>query len=171
VALEIRRLEQHDSVKDFDCGERKLNDYLRQYAWKNQQDNLTGVTYICVDNERSTVVLGYYSLAVSSVPRLSLPETLTRDLPRYRDLPVALLARLAVRKEFHDAGLGKALLADACRRVVELSKSTGCRFLIVDAYPSAEAWYRKFGFVPIEGTKPSETQTMFMDVKTLLPAL
>ena len=164
--LEIRRLQQTDPVADFDCGDQKLNDYLQRHAWTNQQKNMIGVTYVCIDGGEPKI-LGYYTLAASSVVRELLPAELTGGLPRYHSLPVVLLARLAVRIESQGSGLGKKLLGHAFMSVLELSMWMGCRFLIVDAYASAEKWYMKYGFIAIEGAAPSQTRLMFLDVKTL----
>src|SRR5487761_1311485 len=33
MAIVIRRLEEHDEVENFDCGDDALNNYLRRHAW------------------------------------------------------------------------------------------------------------------------------------------
>ncbi|MBZ5705385.1 MAG: GNAT family N-acetyltransferase [Acidobacteriia bacterium] len=167
----IRRLEQNDGLKTFDCGDHRLNDYLKRHAWANQQQNLVGVTYVAADQSHPKLVIGYYTLATSSIPRHALPGELTKDLPRYQNLPVALLARLAVDLRFQGSGLGKELLRHALENVLSLSKQIGCRYLIVDAYPTAVKWYEKYGFMPIGETSPGGTQPMFLDVRTLELAL
>ncbi len=50
----------------------------------------------------------YFTLATSSVPRDRLPKKYVRGLPPY-DLPLILLALLAVDKRFGGRGLGHAL--------------------------------------------------------------
>ncbi len=52
----------HD-VSAFDCGAPPLNDFLRKYAWQNQQ-NRSARTYFALRGNR---VVGYYSLAAGSV--------------------------------------------------------------------------------------------------------
>jgi len=163
----IRLLARDDLVKDFDCGEHKLNDYLKRYALANQERNLVGVTYVAVDRSHSKVVTGYYTLATGAIPRNSLPPGITEDLPRYQNLPVALLARLAVDRRFKQTGLGKGLLRHAFENVLGLSRQVGCRYLIVDAYPTAVDWYSKYGFIAIGGLPQSGTHPMFLDLKTL----
>jgi hypothetical protein len=37
MAIVIRRLEEHDEVENFDCGDDALNNYLKRHAWTNQQ--------------------------------------------------------------------------------------------------------------------------------------
>lgn len=167
MAISIRRLESDDLLDQFDCGDHPLNDYLKRHAWANQSRNLIGVTYVAVEDAQSRIVLGYYTLAASAISRDLLPVELTKELPRHRNLPVTLLARLAVSKPFQKSGLGGKLLWHALRNVLALSEHLGFRFLLVDAYPSAAGWYARYGFVAIEGTGPGHTQSMFIDIRTI----
>ena len=43
MAIVIRRLEEHDEVENFDCGDDALNIYLKRHAWTNQQKSSIGV--------------------------------------------------------------------------------------------------------------------------------
>jgi GNAT superfamily N-acetyltransferase len=170
VALEIRRLAQDDIVKGFDCGDNALNTYLRRHAWINQEQNLIGVTYVSVEESQPKTVVGHYTIATSDVPRDSLPAEVVAELPRYQNLPVALLARLAVDRRFQRSGLGKGLLRHAFENVLNLSRQIGCRYLIVDAYAPAWEWYKKYGFAAINGPSANGMQPMFIDVRTLRKA-
>lgn len=170
LAVEIRRLAQDDLVKDFDCGDNALNTYLRRHAWINQEQNLIGVTYIAAEENHPRIVVGYYTLATGDIARDSLPAEITGGLPRYQNLPVALLARLTVDRRFQASGLGKNLLRHAFEIVLKLSKQLGCRYVIVDAYSTAVGWYAKYGFAAINGQSSNGIQPMFIDVRTLLKA-
>ena len=171
VRIEIRGLEKAHRVDEFDCGDEALNVYLRRFAWKNQAKLSVGATYIAYEIAQPRIVLGYYTLASASVVREQLPSDLTEQLPRYPSLPAALLARLAVDRRFHRAGIGKVLLRHAIQSVLTLSKLVGCRYLIVDAYPTAAPWYAKYGFVAITGGAPGSTQPMLIDLRTVEHAL
>src|ERR1035441_2386923 len=109
MAVTIRRLEEFDEVENFDCGDEPLNNYLKRHAWTNQEKVSIGVTYVAVDEFTPRIVLGYFTLATSSVPRDRLPRKYVRGLPPY-DLSLILLARLAVDKRFAGRGLGEALI-------------------------------------------------------------
>jgi len=91
----IRRLQGDDVVENFDCKDELLNNYLKKRAWTNQRKISIGVTYVAVDESAPTIVLGYFTLATSAVPRDSFPKKHVRGLPAY-DLPLNLLVRLAV---------------------------------------------------------------------------
>ena len=170
MAIVIRRLEEHDEVENFDCGDEPLNNYLKRHAWNNQEKSSIGVTYVAVDEGTPRAILGYFTLATASVPREAFPKKYVRGLPPY-DLPLVLLARLAVDRRFAGRGLGHALISEACRVSLRVADEVGCRCIITDAYRDRISWYKKYGFVLIEGAAESGPQRMFLDVRTLRAAL
>jgi predicted N-acetyltransferase YhbS len=99
-----------------------------------------------------------------------LPKKYVRGLPPY-DLPLVLLARLAVDRRFAGKGLGHALISEAFRITLRVANEVGCRYIITDAYPHRIEWYAKYGFVPIEGAAKSGPQRMFLDIRTIRVAL
>lgn len=113
-------------------------------------------------------VVGYFTLATASVPRDAMSKQAVRGLPAY-DLPMLLLARLAVDRRFRGRGLGHALLAEALRIAVAVSEQAGCRCVIVDAYPGTMGWYERYGFRPIPGGKESSVR-MFLNIRTVKAA-
>ncbi|MDF5946852.1 hypothetical protein P4129_08025 [Pseudomonas aeruginosa] len=67
-------------------------------------------------------LVGYYTLATSSVQLADIPADEAKGLPKY-PLPAVLLSRLAVDGPARGKGLGKRLMAhlrnlEACRRCV-----------------------------------------------------
>lgn len=166
MAVTIRRLEEFDEVENFDCGDAPLNGYLQRHAWTNQQKVSIGVTYVALEQAAPRTVLGYFTLATSSVPRERFPKKYVRGLPPY-DLPLILLARLAVDKRFAGRGLGHALLSEALKITLRVADEVGCRCIITDAYRDKVAWYARYGFIPIEGSAKNGPQRMFLDVRTI----
>src|SRR3546814_9827174 len=76
-------------------------------------------------------------------------------------LPVMVLGRMAVEQHHAGAGLGKAMLREAMRRVLEASEKVGARALVVHAIDDeAVTFYTQFGFqiFPI-GSLRSEEHT------------
>jgi GNAT superfamily N-acetyltransferase len=170
VAVAIRRLEESDAVEGFDCGDEPLNNYLKRHAWTNQEKVSIGVTYVAVDESTPRTVQGYFTLATSSVPRDRFPSKYVRGLPPY-DLPLILLARLAVDKRFSGRGLGHAMIAEALKITLRVADEVGCRCIITDAYPDKVGWYARYGFLPIKGAAASGPQKMFLDVRTIRRAV
>lgn len=170
MAVTIRRLEESDEVEGFDCGDEPLNNYLKRHAWTNQEKVSIGVTYVAVDESTPRTVLGYFTLATSSVPRDRFPSKYVRGLPPY-DLPLILLARLAVDRRFSSRGLGHAIISEALKITLRVADEVGCRCIITDAYSDKAGWYARYGFVPIERAVASGPQKMFLDVRTIRRAL
>ncbi len=162
MAVLIRRLEEQDEVAAFDCGDEALNNYLKRHAWANQQKSSIGVTYVALDEGAPLSVIGYFTLATASVPRDALPKKYVRGLPPY-DLPLILLARLAVDRRFSGKGLGHALISEAFKIALRVADAVGCRCIITDAYRDRVDWYARYGFIA--------PQRMFLDIRTVRMAL
>ena len=130
----------------FDCGVPALNLYLRNYAMQNQK---RGIVRNYVTTHKATKVVGYYSLVYASVDQKLLPTKLTKGLGKY-DIPIMLLARLAVDHSERGKGLGRALLKDAILRTIQAAEIAGLKFLLVHAKDeSAADFYREHGFEPV----------------------
>lgn len=170
MAIVIRRLEERDEVENFDCGDDSLNNYLKRHAWSNQAKVSMGFTYVAVDETAPRAVIGYFTLAMASVPREAFPKKYVRGLPPY-ELPLILLARLGVDRRFAGRGLGHALISEAFRISLRVSDEVGCRCIITDAYPNRMSWYARYGFVPIQGAAQGGPCRMFLDVRTVRAAL
>jgi len=170
MAIVIRRLEEQDEVEHFDCGNSPLNNYLKRHAWANQEKISIGVSYVAIDETAPRAVLGYFTLAMASVRRDMFPTKYVRGLPPY-DLPLVLLARLAVDQRFAGRGLGHALISEAFRISLRVADEVGCRCIITDAYRDRVSWYARYGFVPIEGGAESGPHRMFLDIRTVRAAV
>lgn len=111
-------------------------------------------------------VAGYYALATGAVQRAELKSKLRHGAPD--PVPVMVLGRLAVDRRHQGLGLGGALLQDAMRRTVEISRAAGVRMLLVHAIDEdAAAFYRRFGFQSL----PRQALTLFLPVETIIAAL
>ena len=131
----------------FDCGVAALNLYLRNYALQNQKRGLVR-NYVTTHVE-SKIVVGYYSLVYASLDQKLPPPKLVKGLGKY-DIPVMLLARLAVDRREEGRGLGKALLKDAILRTMQAAQIAGLKVLLVHAKDEAAVeFYRKHGFEPV----------------------
>lgn len=170
MAVVIRRLEEHDQVETFNCGDEALNSYLKRHAWENQVKRSIGVSYVVVDDAAPRSVLGYFTLATASIRREAFPKKHVRGLPPY-DLPLILLARLAVDRRFAGKGLGHVLISEAFRISLRVAGEVGCRCIITDAYRDRITWYARYGFLPIEGAAKDGPQRMFLDIRTIRAAV
>ena len=169
MAIVIRRLEERDAVENFDCGDSPNDNYLKRHAWSNQEKSSIGVTCVAVDERATRLVLGYFTLAMASVPRDAFPKKHVRGLPPY-DLPLILLARLAVDRRFAGHGLGHALISEAFRISLRVADEVGCRCIVTDAYRDRIGCYVQYGFVPIEGAAEGAPLRMFLGLRTVRTA-
>jgi len=134
---------------EFDCGQLELNRYIRHYATQDIKRNIAR-SFIATPEEQDTQLAGFYTLSAGSINCSELPESLTKKLPRY-PVPIAILGRLAVDLKYQGQGLGSILLADACQRVANASKTLAVAGIVVDAKESAADFYRHFGFMSLHG--------------------
>ncbi len=146
----IRSLDASIATTSFQCGSDPLDDYIRRYASQDERRNIARVFIATPENDPQQPA-GFFTLSAGSVSCSSLPASLARKLPRY-PVPVALIGRLAVDKEFQGKGLGSILLADACQKVSQASSVLAVAGIIVDAKDDeAISFYAHFGFVPLQG--------------------
>jgi GNAT superfamily N-acetyltransferase len=137
----------HDRAS-FDCGEPALNEFLRRHARQSHQRG-GAKTFVAVEDASPSKILGFFSLAPASLSFERTPAVVKRGLARH-DVPVFLLARLAVVRSAQGAGLGGQLLVAAGRRCLRAAEQVGGVALLIDAkdHPAAE-WYARFGAIPL----------------------
>lgn len=139
---------QHDRTA-FHCGADALDRYLKQQA-RQDADKRVAAPFVAV-NPPNTRVLGYYTLSASVVTLTDLPDELSRKLPRYPQLPVTLLGRLAVDQSARGQRLGEHLLLDALHRSLTHADEIAAMAVVVDAKDeNAAAFYRHYEFIPLQ---------------------
>ncbi len=153
-------------IVGFDCGKPPLNDFLIKHALQNQASG-GARTLVLTRAER---VIGYYSLAPSSVsPEDAPPARVIKGQGRY-PVPVILMARFAIDSSEQGKGLGKALFRDALRRALEGAEVIGGRAFLVHAKDEeARVFYLKFGMEE-SPTNPLHLLLLFKDIRRSLEA-
>lgn len=150
-------------VDGFFCGETDLRDFLIDDALSYQQQFIAQ-TYLIFENGQ---LAAYFALAADSIV-LEVDETPGGcEGKQVRTYPALKLARLATDPKFEKRGIGSEALeycVGAARSINE-SPGAGCRFVTVDALPSAEPWYARRGFVPnLKHKNRRWTRSMRLDV-------
>lgn len=149
TAYRIAPLGKSHNRDGFSCGSAALDRYLQQQA-RQDAEKRAAAPFVLIEPPAARV-LGYYTLSASLVDTGELPDTLVKKLPRYPQLPVTLLGRLAVDQSMKGRGLGEFLLMDALRRSLEAAANIAAMAILVDAKDeAAEAFYRHFSFVPLQ---------------------
>ena len=168
AAIEIRPLRSDDDRSAFSCGQPDLDRFFQHYAGQNQFKLHLAVTYVAAADGS---ILGFATVAVSSLERDRLPSArLRRRLPGY-PLPVLRLARLGVDTRARGAGLGRALLRHVLGLALDLRDQLGCVGVVTDAKPDAIAFYERYGFVALEGVREGalhgDPTPMFLAIATI----
>lgn len=159
-----RALRKEDAIAGFDCGSEALNRFLERYAFQSQQSQ-SARTYVCPTDAGK--LAGYYTLAYGSVEYDEAPERTRKGLARH-EVPVMILASLAVAKEFQGRGLGKHLLRDALLRTLQAADIAGLRAVIVHAKDeTAKAYYEKFHFEPFP-SDPLKLALLLKDLRNVV---
>ncbi len=152
-------------VSGFDCEVEPLNVFLKRHALQNQKNN--SARTLVATRLDSPEVVGYYSLCAASVEYEQTPERIKKGLARH-DVPLILLARLAVDGSCKGQGLGASLLQDAFGRFLKAQETIGARALLAHAKDdSAKAFYEKWGFVATDGL-PLHRYILTKDIRATL---
>lgn len=162
----ITELASHHRRGDFTCGEPSLDAYIQRYAKQDAKRNVSKV-FVASRLDDPGKILGYYTISAGSIETPQLPVGIQKRLPKY-PVPVALLGRLAIGREHQGEGLGKILLADALKRVVQASEILGVYAVVVDAlHDRARVYYEQFGFIPF----PDQPLRLFLPLETIVSAI
>lgn len=153
-------LAEHHVLDNFTCSEPTLAQWLKQRARKNTGQGASRTYVVCADNE----VVGFYSLSAGAVTHERAPSSMRRNMPD--PVPVFLLGRLAVDKQWSGMGIGAGLLKDAILRSLGAARTIGARALLCHALTdSAKQFYLKHGFID----SPVDPKMLMLDL-TKLPS-
>lgn len=157
------RIASSQDTGEFDCGQPSLNDWLRGYALLSE--GRTARTYtVC----NKSAIIGYYSIAMGSIERGALPNKLKRIQGLPKQIPVAIIGRLARDVRYRGTGFGADLLRNAISRILAVSEVIGTRCIVVHALDDKScAFYKGFEFLEA----PIGSRTMFLAIETAAKAL
>lgn len=140
-------LSDEHRLDDFRCTSPDLAKWLIERARKNHREGASRCFVVCNGQD----VIGYYALAAGAVSLEIAPGSVRRNMPS--PMPVAVLGRLAVHRDWAGQGIGSGLLKDATLRTLQISRELGIRALLCHAIDgAAKDFYLQRGFVqsPIE---------------------
>ena len=170
------RIEQFDPARhhraDFDCGLRRLNNFLKLSARKQQKDDMTRV-YVAIEDGR-TQILGYHAINLGMM-NVDEMKCRPRGAPEHGEIPVLFLGQVAVDKTAQGDGLGGILMHHVFEKACRVSEMAGCHAIVLDviadggeeAFARRKSWYAGFGFIPFA----SNPARMFMTMKQVRAAI
>lgn len=150
----------HD-LSEFACGEPALDDWLKQRALKNE--SRFSRTYVVCAGDR---VVAYFCISAGAVERASAPGKVRRNAPD--SIPVSVIGRLAVDRDYAGLGLGADILGDALRRIAAASQSIGIGAVMVRAKSEAA---KRFYLKQAEFIEyPADSRILFLPIETVIAA-
>lgn len=160
-AINIERLSKKHDRKIFDCGEIRLNEYIRTQASQDVKKDMSAV-YVAVADTNPLEVIGFYTLSATHIIFSALPNEIAKSLPRYPEVPAYRIGRFAVDKSQQKKGLGKFLLMDALYKCSR--QEVPAIGVIVDAKnEQACSFYLKYKFIQL----PEQPLKLFMPIKVI----
>jgi GNAT superfamily N-acetyltransferase len=138
-----------------------MNLFLQRHAIEQAKKGVSR-TYILRDESVADAsrVIGYYAVSVGHL----VPDDIPKVVSPRMTIPVFLLLRLAIDKDFQGKGYGGKLFVHVLRRLVGLSKETGIYALVLDPLNEhVRAFYEKFGL----GSLPGDMARMFITVRDI----
>lgn len=155
----IEPITKQHNRNPFDCGNAVLNEHLKKYARQNDINNLAKA-FVAVDD--NPLVLGYYCISTASIEFETLPDKISKGLPRY-PIPAALIGKLACDQSERGKGLGARLLIDALQRIIATSEEMGIKVILVDAIDEeAKSFYQHYGFIELD----DQSRKLFLPIET-----
>jgi GNAT superfamily N-acetyltransferase len=133
----------------FCCGTQALDTFLQTQAAQDQAKSLSASHILSAEDAQPPIrILGYVTLVTKELPLSEAPASITK-ITRRPAIPVLLLARMAVDRDFQGRHYGEYLLKYALVSADEIARIAGCLAVIVDAKDEkAKQFYVKYGFEP-----------------------
>jgi GNAT superfamily N-acetyltransferase len=182
IAIDVTRLKFEPfktdtaQVRDFDCGELALNDFLCSREVYNYQEEKWGkTTLVFYDGE----LIAYYTLSYSSLRTSYLDDHYKgfSKLNEYKlqEIPAIAIGRLATKNVWQNRGVGRAIVTKIIDDALDgCDQSAGLRLLLVQAKHGAVPFYEKLGFQLVKPTRKERvkrekygTSTMYLDLASL----
>ena len=155
----------------FDCLDEDLNSFLMHDAISYAEKKLA-YTFILQDQGN---IIGYYSLLNDKISRQDVANAIWRKVKKlfphgkhFSSYPAVKIGRLAIASRYKGKGIGRNLIKIIKMTLSETQTISAFRFLTVDAYLSATAFYEKNGFrMMVADDDDRHTRLMFFDMMEL----
>ncbi|GAB1642869.1 N-acetyltransferase [Krasilnikovia sp. MM14-A1259] len=148
----------------FDCGSPAQSAWLAEHAMQAHRAGLSRV-YVATGPER---VVAYYALSAGSVAPADASPRLMQGAGRYHQ-PVVILTRLGVDVCAQGAGLGRALVVDALRRIAGASEVIGVRAVLIHCESdAAREFYLRLAKFEASPTDPMHLLLLMKDLRRAL---
>lgn len=157
------------TVREFDCGNKDLNEFLNTAEVRAYQDEGLGETTLVYHKGQ---LVAYYTTSADSLrlEYLKTYKSFTRFAEMHLEaLPAVKIGRLAVDKTVQGRGIGRLLM----RRIIgeTLARSGfAVRLLVLNSKPESIQFYNKLGFQltdEVRRERGRRNRTMFFDLNAV----
>lgn len=160
--LSIEPFRETINVKNFDCGDKDLNEFLtREEVAKYEQARL-GKTHLVFWTPGGRLA-AYFTISYESLRLEYLKSVKSFSIPgeiRVESVPGIKIGRLAVQNEFRGRDVGTHILRYIAG--LALNAPAAARILFLEAYPDSVEFYQKFDFVEVVHHKFKYRRTVLM---------
>lgn len=164
----VEPLSAEHVVAGFDCGSVAQSEWLVQHALQAHRAGLSRVYVVRGLDQPDGRVVGYYALTAGSVAPAAASRRMMQGAGRYHQ-PVVILTRLGVDRAAQGAGLGRALVVDALRRIAAASEVIGVRALLIHCESeAARDFYLRLAKFDPSPTDPMHLLLMMKDLRRAL---
>lgn len=136
---------EHD-LSDFDCGDKDLNDFLKNDALAQQKEKLNVTKLVMYNGD----IIGFASLLTDTLNlknikdenlRLKIKGKLNINSNK-RGISAVKIGRLAIDRKYSNKGLGSHILRSILNNLKKISENkVGFRFIIIEEYAKAFNFY------------------------------
>jgi GNAT superfamily N-acetyltransferase len=135
------KLSSIHQIEDFDSGIEPLDIWLKRRALGNEAEGASRTYVVCAGD----VVVGYYCLSNGAIANNIATGKVKRNMPD--PIPVMIIGRLAVDRNWQGKGIGRGLLRDAVLRTLKAAEIAGIRAILVHAISEeAKQFYEQYRF-------------------------
>jgi GNAT superfamily N-acetyltransferase len=164
----VEPLSARHVLAGFDCGSPAQSVWLVEHALQAHRAGLSRVYVVRDTGHPEQRVVGYYALAAGSVASADAAPRLRQGASRYHQ-PVVILTRLGVDHSVQGAGLGRALVVDALRRIAAAAEVIGVRAVLIHCESeAARGFYLRLAKFETSPTDPMHLLLLMKDLRRAL---
>ena len=154
----------YSGIRQFDCGHEVITKFVRSALIKQVKNNLS-VAYVLTDRAHADRFVGFYTIAQHALDASALSGPQSGSLPR--KIPCIRLIMLGIDASYQHQQLGMRLMKHALRTTQSAARQIGSYGLYLDADAGAWVFYRKLGFILLEGDRSPVPSPMFIAMSSI----
>ena len=140
----FEKLNKEHNLSEFTCDSDDLNDFIKNDALNQQENNLSATKLICCDDE----IIGFFSLLADSIELKRIRDEKTKEsiknhLPKVKKVPAVKIGRFAIDKKYSNQGIGSHIISHIILNILDLSEDLALRFILIEAYAKSYKFYVK----------------------------